>query len=355
MTTTQGAAARQLLSYVAALPLASPDAQLLAVVVAIRSARGGAGNVSGQDLRSLRLTDPGEAVAALDELGWGVPGELVDGPPEIPRPVTVPALVFGPDHPLPFGKGKRSRVSGWIIRTLASKPLRKAGPAARLAALYLAAHSSPRLDGTVPTDLPEAGRAALPELLERMFLAELDGDRYLLDEKVQHLSGLLPGPDDVTEPEKSARPVPPEVTPGDWEEWKAAARPGLRRHAEVVETCALCSLPFVRVATAFTFRQPALPSPRSVLDKYAAWQEKHPDRGEQAARFTIEFRAEHGHGPSYGQLCAGLRWKARRRVRSLIVGELLADGWLTSTSPVPWTLRPGATANAHGIVLPGAR
>ncbi|MEU4969106.1 hypothetical protein [Streptomyces smyrnaeus] len=89
---------------------------------------------------------------------------------------------------------------------------------------------------------------------------------------------------------------------------------------------------------------------------YGQWKDAHPDRGPQAARFTVTFRAEHGHGPSYRQLCMGLDWKPINwQVRGFIVQRLLSSEWLTSTGTVPWTLRPGPAAQEQGITLPGAR
>ncbi|MEW2615367.1 hypothetical protein AB0937_35335 [Streptomyces sp. NPDC047880] len=44
----------------------------------------------------------------------------------------------------------RSRVSGWTTRTPAAKSVKKAPPAARLAALFLASHASSKLHGTLP-------------------------------------------------------------------------------------------------------------------------------------------------------------------------------------------------------------
>jgi hypothetical protein len=55
---------------VASLDLPGPEAQLVAVVVAIRAARGGVGNITGMDLASLRLGDARGAVDALRGLGW---------------------------------------------------------------------------------------------------------------------------------------------------------------------------------------------------------------------------------------------------------------------------------------------
>ncbi|MFI8194777.1 hypothetical protein ACIF8T_39815 [Streptomyces sp. NPDC085946] len=80
LTTQQGEAARSLLSYVASLDLPGPEAQLVAVVVAIRAARGGVGNITGMDLSALRLGDARGAVDALRGLGWEVNDALLDGP-----------------------------------------------------------------------------------------------------------------------------------------------------------------------------------------------------------------------------------------------------------------------------------
>lgn len=364
LTGPRGHAARHLLSYVAALPLSAPDDQLLAVIIAIRAARGGTGNITGQDLPFLKLTDPARTIDQLRGLGWEIPEQLLTGPPELPVAVTVAALAAETDHPLPFSGKARSRVSGWTIRTLASKPLKKAASPARLAALFLAAHGSPKLPATIPADLPEACRDALPELLERNFLAELAGDQYRLDTAVRHLAGTpeppaprAPATASHTRPKQPqpAAPAPwtpPPFNPDEWAQWKATARPGLRRHAEIVENCGICVLPADHVASAFISEPIPIPSARHLLAPYNEWKAKHLGHGIRAARFTVAFRAEHGHGPSYGQLCAGLDWGTFRTLRTLIVSRLLADEWLTDTSPVPWTLRPGAAAQAQGIVLP---
>ncbi|MEU1789106.1 hypothetical protein ABZ553_25205 [Streptomyces sparsogenes] len=364
LTIQQGEAARTLLSYVASLPLPAPDSQLLAVVVAIRAARGGIGNLTGRDLSALRLDDPREAVEALRSLDWQLEDAIFDSDPAAPPvPVTVPDLTRETGHPLPFGKNMRSRVSGWTTRALSAKPVKKLPPSARLASLFIAAHSSSRLLGQLPPDLPEACRAALPGLLDKGFLAELNGEGYRLDPRVRHLSGMHPTTDgEAAEPAPARVKAVATVTPGfefsadAWAQWKNAATPALRRHVETVEYCAQCALPPERVAEAFML--PSRPQFFSKTTKttYGQWKSAHPDRGPQAARFTVAFRAEHGHGPSFRQLCEGLSWdENRRQVRGFIVQRLLSNGWLTSTGQVPWTLRPGQAAQEQGIALPRTR
>lgn len=341
LTTQQGEAARCLLSYVGSLPLAGADAQLLAVVVAIRAARGGVGNLTGQDLRSLRLADAEGAVAAVAALGWQAQGDLLGGDPDSPVAITVPDLT---DHKLPFGKLMRSRVSGWTARTLAAKSVKKASPAARLAALFLAAHSSSDRYGILPADLPEHCRAALPELLAKGFLLELEDSCYLLAETVRHLSGSHPRSHDETG-----------VDLLRWDAWKAQASVALRRHVTAVEHCPLCDVPTERVAEAFmSDAVPAQFLPR-VRTAYGAWKDTQPDRGPRAAQFAAAFRAEHGHGPSVKQLCVGLGWgDQQHELRNFIVQRLIANEWLTNTAPVPWTLRPGRAAHVDTSVAASA-
>ncbi|MFJ2875527.1 MULTISPECIES: hypothetical protein [unclassified Streptomyces] len=363
LTSRQGEAARTLLSYACSLALPGPDAQLVAVVVAIRAARGGVGNLTGADLSALRLGDAREAVDALRSLGWQIGDALFDEDPATPVPITVPDLTRTDDHPLPFEKNVRSRVSGWTTRALSAKPVKKLPPAARLAGLFLAAHSTSKLLGQIPPDFPQSCRAALPDLLQKGFVAELSEDRYRLDPAVRHLSGLRrPLECERTEEdakaegqvERRARPAV-RFDAAAWTQWKNVATPALRRHAEAVEYCAVCALELGQVAAAFMERVQPQFVPKWIKNAYGDWKEAHPDRGPQAAEFTVVFRAEHGHGPSYNQLCSGLGWDVCRSVRSFIVRRLLSNEWLMETSPVPWTLRPGVMAQAQGIVLPKAR
>lgn len=331
LTIQQGEAARRLLSHVASVRLAGADAQLLAVVIAIRAARAGSGNITGQDLDFLRLGDTPAAVAELASLGWQFAGDLLDGDRETPVAVTVPGLADA----LPISRTARSRVSGWTTRTLSSKTVKKASPSARLAALFLAAHSSNDRYGAVPQELPEHCRAALPELLDRGFLAELADGRYLLDEDARRLSGMHPRSHDSTA-----------LVRLRWQAWKDGVSPALRRHAENVEHCPLCTPPLEQVASAFM--RPAVPMqiPLRVRNAYGAWKDSHPDRGPHALQFAAAFRAQHQHGPSLKQLCEGMGWQIEaRELRSFIVQRLITNEWLTNTPPVPWTLRPGKTTH----------
>ncbi|MFJ5292696.1 hypothetical protein [Streptomyces sp. NPDC088348] len=343
LTPCQGEAARSLLAFVGSLPLGeSSDAQLLAAVIAIRAARDGSGNLTGMDLRALRLGDAEGALVALSGLGWQPQGDLLAGDPSTPVPVTVPELSgeARPGRSLLFGKSKRSRVSGWTTRTLAAKPVKKTSSSARLAALFLAAYSTSDRDGILPAGLPAQCHAALPELLAKNFLAELAGDRYQLSEAVRHLSGRYLEPDGQ----------PPSHGAGDnsaseqvsWDDWKARASTALRRHVESVEGCPLCTFSTARVAEAFMRKAVPVQWGEDTRSACAEWERTQPDRGPRAAEFAAAFRADHGHGPSFKQLCKGMGWgKQPRALRVLVVGGLIADGWLTNTDPVPWTLRPG--------------
>ncbi|MEU0298036.1 hypothetical protein ABZ252_00935 [Streptomyces sp. NPDC006175] len=347
LTPRQGEAARALMAYVGSLPLRGADAQLLAVVVSIRAVRRGIGNLTGQDLRSLRLSDPEGAVTSLAALGWRGQEALLGEDMVTPVAVAVPDLTDRPDTRLPFGKVMRSRVSGWTARTMAVKPVKKTSTAARLAALFLAAHGPADEHGTLPAHLPEDCRAALPELLAKGFLCELDGERYLLSEAVRHTSGMRPPSD--TPPRAREEPEAERLS---WDAWKDRASVALRRHVEAVEACPECSLTTARVSEAFMRTAVPAQFEEKVRAAYAAWEAKYPDQGPAAAEFAAAFRAAHGHGPSVKQLCGAMGWgKMSRELRIYVIRRLIAEGWLMNTDPVPWTLRPGKAAQAG---TPGA-
>ncbi|MEV1026005.1 hypothetical protein [Streptomyces sp. NPDC050264] len=371
MTSSQGHAARELLRYVVGLPLAEDGSRLLATVVAIRAAQGGTGNVTGLDLRGLRLSDPRGTLDALRGLGWDVADELLDPDFEAPVAVTVPDLAVSGDSPLAFGKLMRSRVSGWVKTTLSAKPVKKASVEVRWAALFLAAHTSPRAGGALPDELPASCRAAVPELVARGFLTQTaqitqgtqsDGEHYALTSAVAQLSGMapaspqgvLPRASRAQQSDKDAAARSLDFDPAAWEAWKLKASPALLRHVQAVEDCSRCARSVEDVASAFTVPAQWRPVPRRQRTAYGEWKDAHPDRGPEAARFTVSFRTEHGHGPSYTQLSEGLGWDLARPIKGFVVQRLIANEWLTTTGTVPWTLRPGAAAHHAGIVLPRA-
>ncbi len=127
-------------------PLPGPEARLLTVMLTLRTAHTGSGNLVGQDVTALGLTDPEGLVEQLTGSGWlRIPGTVADllaSRPENPTPVTVPSLVPHEDDagPFAFGKKLRPKLSGWAQRVVSDKKLRKAkAPAgARLLALTLA-------------------------------------------------------------------------------------------------------------------------------------------------------------------------------------------------------------------------
>ncbi|MGW2278420.1 hypothetical protein [Streptomyces sp. NPDC001770] len=151
--------ARSVLAHLADhAPLPGAEARLLTVMLTLRTAHTGSGNVVGQDLNALNLTDPDCLLAELAECGWlslpGAAGDILAARPENPVPVTVPSLVPSADGtgPLTFGRKMRPKLSGWAQRVVSDKKLRKSksSPATRMLALTLAARTS--FDGRLGAD-----------------------------------------------------------------------------------------------------------------------------------------------------------------------------------------------------------
>lgn len=144
---TQGDHARSVLAYVADhSPLPGSEARLLTLMLTLRTAHKGTGNLVGQDLNALGLTDPEDLVGKLTGCGWltlpGTAGDLLASRPENPTPITIPSLVprDGEAGPFTFGKKMRPKLSGWAQKVISDKKLRKAKATAgtRLLALTLA-------------------------------------------------------------------------------------------------------------------------------------------------------------------------------------------------------------------------
>ncbi|MFE2294116.1 hypothetical protein [Streptomyces sp. NPDC059452] len=143
--------ARSILAHVADnTPLPGPEARLMVVMLTLRSALTGTGNLVGQDVRGLPLTGPEELIDRLVESGWlsfpGTADDLLDSRPESPTPITIPSLMPDDDGPGPFDFGRKTRpkLSGWAQRVVGDKKLRKkkTGAATRLLALGLAVRTS---------------------------------------------------------------------------------------------------------------------------------------------------------------------------------------------------------------------
>ncbi|WP_282795406.1 hypothetical protein [Streptomyces sp. CC224B] len=216
LTRTQAAHARAVLDHVAAhTPCPGPEARLAVLMLTLRAARAGTGNVTGQDLSGWLHKDAERVLEQLVEADWlRLPDDVadaLDSRPEDPTLITVPALL--PDRPRPFGFGKttRARLSGWAQKVVGDRKIRKkkGGPATRLIALYTAAHTGfdGRLghadDGGLDLDRVAAFCALPPDrVTEQVELllaadwfaeAEISAGRLCgrLSERVLPLGGLL--------------------------------------------------------------------------------------------------------------------------------------------------------------------
>ncbi|WP_081238429.1 hypothetical protein [Streptomyces viridosporus] len=203
---TQWEHARSVLAHVAAhTPLPGPEARLLVLMLTLRTAHTGTGNLVGQDLTALGLADPEDLIGKLTGCGWltlpGTVDELLASRPENPTPITVPSLVPHEDGtgPFAFGRKTRPKLSGWARRVVTDKKLRKtrASAGTRLLALTLAAHTDASgclgPDGrgialdTLTTRVP-VGPAELRDLTDRLTAADWLTDTHLTD---THLTGRL--------------------------------------------------------------------------------------------------------------------------------------------------------------------
>ncbi|MFJ3880784.1 hypothetical protein ACIPW5_25420 [Streptomyces sp. NPDC090077] len=198
--------ARSVLAYVAEhAPLPGPDARLLVLVLTLRTAHTGTGNVVGQDLTGLGLADPQDLVEHLTGCGWltlpGTAGDLLASRPENATPVTVPSLAPGEDGtgPFTFGKKMRPKLSGWAQKVISDKKLRKAKAtsAARLLALTLATQTSASgwlgsgghgIDRSALAALVPADTCELEHLVDQLTAADWLTDAALT---YTHLTGQL--------------------------------------------------------------------------------------------------------------------------------------------------------------------
>ncbi|KIF03597.1 hypothetical protein PL81_23345 [Streptomyces sp. RSD-27] len=203
---TQWEHARSVLAHVAAYaPLPGPEARLLVLLLTLRTAHTGTGNLVGQDLTALGLTDPEDLVEQLVDCGWlelpGTGADLLASRPENATPVTVPSLAPGEDGtgPFTFGKKMRPKLSGWAQKVISDKSLRKARATAatRLLALTLATQTTasgslgPGGTGVALTALAArvpADTGELHQLVDRLAAADWITGADLTD---THLTGQL--------------------------------------------------------------------------------------------------------------------------------------------------------------------
>ncbi|MEU3658501.1 hypothetical protein AB0E77_01840 [Streptomyces sp. NPDC032940] len=152
LTRGQGAHARRVLEHVRThAPLPGAEARLAVLMLTLRAARAGTGNITGQDLAGWLGGDAERVLQELADDGWlRLPQDVtaedaLTSRPEDPTRVTVPTLLPTAPRSFFFGKVTRARLSGWAQKVTGDRKLRKkkAGAATRLLAVYTAAHSRP--------------------------------------------------------------------------------------------------------------------------------------------------------------------------------------------------------------------
>ncbi len=216
LTRTQAVHARTVLDYAAAhAPYPEAEVRLAVLMLTLRAARAGTGNITGQDLTGWLQGDAERVLQQLVAADWlrlpGTLAEVMASRSEDPTALTVPALLPEQPRSFTFGKTTRARISGWAQKVVGDRKIRKkkATAATRLLALYTAAHTRPdgRLgpaeDSGLPLDQVAAFCALPPEevaehaelLVAADWLTETDtaGGRLRgqLTERVLPLSGLL--------------------------------------------------------------------------------------------------------------------------------------------------------------------
>lgn len=219
LTQKQAAHARSVLEYVEAhAPRPEAEVRLAVLMLTLRAARAGTGNVTGQDLTGWLQGDAEHVLDQLVAADWlRLPGTVADAlasQPESPTAITVPALLPERPRPFAFGKTTRSKLSGWAQKAVGDRKLRKKklGATTRLLAVYTAAHTSPdgRLgrpeDDGMPLNGPATFCTLLPDrvaehvelLVAADWLAEADTTggrlRGRLAERVLPLGGCCNAP-----------------------------------------------------------------------------------------------------------------------------------------------------------------
>ncbi|MGK5638630.1 hypothetical protein ACSNOK_10015 [Streptomyces sp. URMC 126] len=165
LTRPQGAQARSALEYAAAhAPSEQAEVRLAVLMLTLRAARAGTGNVTGQDLTGWLSHDAERVLGQLVADRWldlpGTVAEAMASRSEDPTAFTVPSLLPDQADRFALGKTTRAKVSGWAQKVVGDRKVRKKklGATTRLLALYTAAFARPdgRLghveDGGLPLD-----------------------------------------------------------------------------------------------------------------------------------------------------------------------------------------------------------
>ncbi|MFJ9341993.1 hypothetical protein ACIRP0_22230 [Streptomyces sp. NPDC101733] len=167
---------RSVLDYVQAhTPRPEAEVRLAVLLLTLRAARDGTGNITGHDLAHWLSTDAEQVLRQLVAADWlHLPGSVTDAltsRPENFTAFTVPTLLPEQPRPFNFGKTTRTTISGWVQKAATDRKVRqeKPGAALRLLTVYTAAHT--RLDGRlghtqgdgIPLDQAAAFCALSPE------------------------------------------------------------------------------------------------------------------------------------------------------------------------------------------------
>ncbi|MFD5065377.1 hypothetical protein [Streptomyces sp. NPDC058394] len=150
LTRSQAAHARTVLDYVQThAPHPDAEVRLAVLLLTLRAARAGTGNITGQDLTGWLPDDAEQVLERLIAADWlrlhGTVAETLASRPEDPTGFTVPTLQPAQPRPFTFGKTSRARISGWAQKVVGDRKIRKKklGATTRLLALYTAAHTRP--------------------------------------------------------------------------------------------------------------------------------------------------------------------------------------------------------------------
>ncbi|MFD6334235.1 hypothetical protein ACFWGI_32270 [Streptomyces niveus] len=143
--------ARGVLAYVRDhAPVPGPEGRLLTLLLTLRTASRGSGNITALDVNGVPLGDAERLFQGLVDAGWlrlpGTVADLVASTSENPTRIIVPSLLPHDEDrgPFDFGKSMRAKLSGWAQKVVGDRKLRKkkTSAAVRLLALACAAHSS---------------------------------------------------------------------------------------------------------------------------------------------------------------------------------------------------------------------